>query len=95
MSSKKQRARYDEEFKKRAVRLNSTSERSVKDVADSLGINIQTLYRWQKLYTPDGEVTKLSQAKDENSILRQRIAELEEENYILKKATAFFAKNQK
>ncbi|NLS44201.1 MAG: transposase [Firmicutes bacterium] len=95
MSSKRKGSRYDEEFKKRAVRLSNTSERSVKEVADSLGVQTQLLYRWRQLYTLEGEKTKLSEANDENSALRQRIAELEEENYILKKATAFFAKNQK
>jgi transposase-like protein len=59
------------------------------------------LYRWRRLYTPDGEKTQFSEAQDENSALRQRITELEEENYILypqgyrQKAKAFFAKNQK
>ena len=95
MSSKKQRTRYDEEFKKRAVRLSNTSERTVKEVADSLGVNVQMPYRWRRLYTPDGEKTQFSESQDDNKALRQRIAELEEENYILKKATAFFAKHQK
>ncbi len=101
MSSKRQRTRYDEEFKKRAVRMSNSSERTVKEVADSLGVHPQLLYRWRQLYTPEGEKTKLSEANDENSALRQRIAGFEEENYILypkghrQKATAFFAKNQK
>ncbi len=49
MSSKRTRTRYDEEFKRRAVRLSNTSERSVKEVADSLGIQAQLLYRWRQL----------------------------------------------
>ena len=79
MSSKRQRTRYDEEFKKRVVRMSNSSERTVKEVADSLGVHPQLLYRWRQLYTPEGEKTKLSEANDENSALRQRIAELEEE----------------
>lgn len=95
MSSTKPRKKYDLEFKKRAVRLSYTSERTIQSVADSLGINVQLLYRWRKQFTPDGEKTQLSEAQDEAAMLRKRIAELEEENYILKKATAFFAKHQK
>lgn len=95
MSSTRTRKKYDVEFKKRAVRLSHSSERTLQEVADSLGIHVQLLYCWRQQYTPEGEKTKLAEAQDEASVLRQRIAELEEENYILKKATAFFAKHQK
>ena len=91
----KNRRKYDEEFKKRAVRMSYSSERTVTEVADSLGITTNMIYRWRHKYTPDGEKTQLAQQQDEMSEMRSRIAELEEENYILKKATAFFAKNQK
>ena len=75
--------------------MSYSSERTVKEVADSLGIHVSMLHRWRRLHTPDGEKTQFSEVQDENRALKRRIAELEEENYILKKATAFFAKNQK
>ncbi|NLB27920.1 MAG: transposase [Clostridiaceae bacterium] len=93
MSTK--RRKYDEEFKKRAVRLSYTSERPVTEVAESLGITTNMIYRWRQKYTPDGDKTQMAEQQDELSKLHSRVAELEEENYILKKATAFFAKNQK
>ena len=89
------RKKYDEEFKKRAVRMSYSSERPVMAVAESLGVTSNMIYRWRKKYTPDGEKTQLAQQQDELSELRRRITDLEEENYILKKASAFFAKNQK
>lgn len=89
------RKKYDEEFKRRAVRMSYSSERPVAVVAESLGVTSNMIYRWRKKYTPDGEKTQLAQQQDELSELHKRIAELEEENYILKKASAFFAKNQK
>lgn len=89
------RKKYDEEFKRRAVRMSFSSERPVTAVAESLGVTSNMIYRWRKKYTPEGEKTQLAQQQDELSNLRKRIAELEEENYILKKASAFFAKNQK
>ena len=95
MSTTKPRKKYDLEFKKRAVRISYKSERTIQSVADSLGIHVQLLYRWRQQFTPEGEKTQLSEAQDEATMLRKRIAELEEENYILKKATAFFAKHQK
>lgn len=91
----KKRRKYDEEFKKRAVRLSYTSERPVTEVSESLGITTNMIYRWRQKYTPDGDKTQMAEQQDELSKLHSRVAELEEENYILKKATAFFAKNQK
>lgn len=91
----KNRKKYDEEFKKRAVRMSYSSERPVTAVAESLGVTSNMIYRWRQKYTPDGDKTQLAQQQDELSALRKKIADLEEENYILKKASAFFAKNQK
>ena len=89
------RKKYDEEFKKRTVRMSYSSERSVAAVAASLGVTSNMIYRWRKKYTPDSDKTQLAEQQDELSELRKRVAELEEENYILKKASAFFAKHQK
>ena len=91
----KQRRKYDEEFKRRAVRLSYSSERTIKEVADSLGINEGNLHRWRRKYTPAGEITQHAQQQSEIGRLQHRIAELEEENDILKKASAYFAKNLK
>jgi transposase len=75
--------------------MSYTSERPVTEVAESLGITTNMIYRWRQKYTPDGDKTQMAEQQDELSKLHSRVAELEEENYILKKATAFFAKNQK
>ncbi|MFV0413000.1 MAG: transposase [Oscillospiraceae bacterium] len=90
-----ERRKFDEEFKKRAVRLSYSSERLVTEIAKSLGISPNRIYHWRKKYIPDGDKTQLAKQQEDLSELRSRIAELEEENYILKKASAFFAKNQK
>ncbi|NLM80946.1 MAG: transposase [Clostridiales bacterium] len=42
------RAKYDEEFKKNAVKLSYASPKSVKQVASDLGIAESMLYRWRK-----------------------------------------------
>lgn len=89
------RRHYDEEFKRRAVKLSYSSERTLTEISESLGISAGLLGKWRRKYTPSGEKTELSQEQEENRRLRQRISELEEENYILKKATAYFAKEQK
>ena len=56
------RRKYDEEFKKRAVRMSYSSERTVTQVAESLGISSNMLYRWRKKYTSDGEKNRDSTA---------------------------------
>lgn len=91
----KERRKYDEEFRKRAVRLSYSSDRTVIEVAESLGLHPSVLHRWRRHYTPDGDKTQMASQQEEISKLRSKIAELEEENYILKKASAFFAKHQK
>ncbi len=91
MSGNKQR-RFTDEFKREAVRLTMTSGRSVERVANDLGIAKSTLSRWRSeheqalLEGPHQDVTQeLARLRKENEILRQ-------EREILKKATAFFAK---
>lgn len=92
---KQKKRRYDEEFKQRAVRLSYSADRSVKSVTEALGITSAMLYRWRKDYTPEGNKTEAAEQHDEMRALRARIAELEEENYIFKKTSAYFAKHQR
>ncbi len=91
----KKRRQFDEDFKKRAVRLSESKDRTIKEVAESLGICESALHRWRKLYTPAGDKTQMADQNDEINRLRTRVAELEEENDILKKASAYFAKHQR
>lgn len=89
------RRKYDEEFKRRAVRLSYSSDRTVTSVAEALGVGVNLIHRWRKIYTSDGDQTKMSEQNNEIQALHIRIAELEEENDILKKASAYFAKHQR
>jgi len=91
----KERRQYDEEFKKRAVQLSYNPGRSVQSVVDSLGISHSMLYRWRQKYGEQGEKTAEAVQTEAERQLRKRIAELEEENEILKKASAYFAKHQR
>ena len=90
-----QRARRDvsDDFKREAVRLTQTSGRTLKQVADDLGIGLSTLTGWKRrhrdaelLAHPHDDVEKeMARLRRENELLRQ-------ERDLLKKATAFFAK---
>ena len=85
------RMKYDEAFKKNAVKLSYASPKSVKDVAEDLGINENLLYRWRKKYTMTGEKTRYATLEEENKALRLELAEARIEADMLKKATAYFA----
>ena len=85
------RAKYDEEFKKNAVKLSYASPKSVAQVAGDLGIAENLLYRWRKKYTADGDKTRWATLEEENKALRLQLAEARIEADMLKKATAYFA----
>jgi transposase len=85
------RAKYDEEFKKNAVKLSYASPKGVRKIAEDLGIAENMLYRWRKKYTADGDKTKYATLEEEVKILRLQLAEARIEADMLKKATAYFA----
>jgi transposase len=89
------RRKYDEEFKKNAVKLSHASPKKVSEVAKDLGITDSMLYRWRKRYTADGDKTLFATLEEENRSLRLELAELNIERDMLKKAAAYFAKLQK
>ena len=93
MSSNRQK--YDEEFKKNAVRLSYASDKTVKAIADDLGVAESMLYRWRKRYTPKGDKTQYATLEEENRQLRLQLAEARIECDMLKKAAAYFARHQK
>jgi transposase len=89
------RQQYDEEFKKNAVKLSYASNKTVNKVAQDLGISVSLLYRWRKRYTAQGDKTKYATLEEECRALKLENVELKMERDMLKKAAAFFAKNQK
>ena len=89
------RKKYDEEFKKNAVKLSYASPRSVKQVAQDLGISENLMYTWRRKYTSEGEKTRYATLEEENKALRLENAELKIEADMLKKATTYFARLQK
>jgi transposase len=89
------RNRYDQDFKKNAVRLSFNSSKPVKIIASELGVPESALYRWRKLYTEDGKQTPFASLEAENRALKRENAELALERDMLKKAAAYFASLQK
>lgn len=81
---------YPPQFRRHALDLLETG-RSVRDVAESLGIAESCLHRWKSRDLLDRGVTSPTTEQVESAALaaaRARIAELETEVKILRKATA-------
>jgi transposase len=88
-------SKFDEEFKQDAVRLVRTTGRTCADVARELGMNRETLRIWvREAEERDSEAGEgLAKAeREELARLRKKVAELEIEKEILRKAAAYFAK---
>ena len=90
MSTSNHGIRYDENFKHTLVNLYQSGGKTQATLQKEYGIAPITLNRWIKQYstveTDDGEVLTAKQVKE----LQKRMAQLEEENLILKKAIAIF-----
>jgi len=89
------RKKYDEDFKKNAVKLSYASPKTVKELAEDLGIHENLLYNWRRKYPSDGDKTKYATLEEENRALRRELAETRLERDMLKKAAGYFASHQK
>ncbi|NLE43328.1 MAG: transposase [Chloroflexi bacterium] len=83
---------YPPEFRKEAVNLVKTSGKSIRSVADSLGIPFESLRVWVKR-SEDAAGPRRDQQDSEAAELRRlrkECRDLREQCEILKKAAAFF-----
>jgi transposase len=95
---KRARRSYSEEFKAGAVRLVIDEHKTVAAVARDLDLTASALNRWVQQALADrsnGKTGLTTAEREELSELRKRVRILEEERTILKKATAFFARESK
>jgi len=90
------RRRYSDEFKQDAVRLVVEEGYSFKAACQAVGVCDQTLRSWHAKLAPPpeacGEEASTSELQAEVKRLRQALKRAEMEREILKKATAYFAK---
>ena len=92
MSSK----RYTEEFKIEAVKQVTDRGHSAVEVANRLGITANSLRAWVKMYGQGPEhAGKINDQQAEINRLRRELKRVTEERDILKKATAYFAKESR
>lgn len=93
--------RYSEEFKRDAIAFVASSGRTVTEVARELGVSSESLRGWVKKANGVGQATAgasvaagngLDAEREELKRLRKLAADQAKTIEILKKATAFFAK---
>ena len=96
----KKRVKHTAEYKRESLRRVVEGGEPATAVARSLGLSPETLYRWLREYRENAREAfpgngKLTSQDEEVRQLRRKVAQLEEEREILKKAATFFAKESR
>ena len=95
--------KYPQEFRDSTVQLALNSEKSVLQIGIDLGVNSKTIHNWIREYKLANNIkidarrsiqksTLKETVDDENIRLRSENKTLKQERDILKKATAYFAR---
>ena len=94
---------YPKEFRRDVIAVARKGDQSIAQVARSFGISESCLNRWLRIAEredqlaaagPDAPAGSASRDLEaENRELRKRTARLEQENEILRRATAYFARD--
>jgi transposase-like protein len=94
---------FPAEFRRDVIAVARTSEASVAQIARDFGISESCLQRWLKIADREDGLTAGSSSavasstgvdlEAENRELRKRAKQLEQENEILRRATAYFARD--
>jgi transposase-like protein len=91
---------FPKEFRRDVIAVARQGDQSVAQVARSFGVSESCLQRWLKIADrEDGSSGPTSPAgaggdlEAENRELRKRAKQLEQENEILRRATAYFARD--
>jgi transposase-like protein len=87
----KPRREYDETYKRHAVELTLRGDRTVKAVAEELGIAAWALYEWRRLYagrSGDNRAAPrtLAEAEEEIADMRSELMRMRERETALKKS---------
>jgi transposase len=90
--ARRKRPRYSPEFKAEALRLIAETDEPIKKIARELGVASKTLHEWMQAARPEPRDPLTEDERSELERLRREVMKVRMERDILKKATAFFAK---
>ena len=95
-NGKRKRRTFSEEFKREAVNLVVVEGYTIAAAARAVNVLDGSLREWHRKYAPEpepcGDDASVEDLKAENKRLRKELRNAEIEREILKKATAYFAK---
>lgn len=94
-NKKQQRTTHTQEFRETAIKLALEGNKTIAEVARELGLPEWKLYGWVQSWKKKSDqaaTASKGSAEEELRKLQKRYKELEQENEILKKAAAYFAK---
>ena len=96
----KEQKRYDPAYKLEICQTVESGRANVPEISRETGISENTLYIWMRRYRENREKPFVGSGNilpenEEIVRLRRENRDLREENEILKKAAAYFAKHQK
>src|SRR5271157_1561568 len=90
----RRRGRYPKEFRRDAAALVIDQKRTVADVANELGVAVQTLGNWvrqERIDRGEREGTT-TEVREENARLKREVKRLTMERDLLKRSVAFWVK---
>ena len=90
-AGRRERRHFDETYKRHAVELTLRADRSVRAIAEELGVTDSMLYEWRRIYAPKPSASgpapsSLEDAQEEIARLRAEVVRLRERETILKKS---------
>jgi len=95
-NGKRKRRSFNEQFKRDAVNLVAVEGYSFAAAARAVNVAPKSLRQWHEKYAPApescGDDATVQELQAENKRLRKQLRQAELEREILKKATAYFAK---
>jgi len=92
--------KFDPAYKLEVCKTVDSGQATVTELSRETGISENTLYGWMKRYRENRDKPFVGSGhvlpeNEEMVRLRREVKDLREENEILKKAAAYFAKNQR
>ena len=83
---------YSDEFKRDAVQQIRMREYPVREVSQRFRVSAHSLYKWMKLFAEPAPKASGVDHEAENRRMKRELARVAEERDILRKATAYFAR---